>query len=99
MPRRVFWSILAGVAFVAVAAAICWTGTLLVVLYGCAFGLIVLPLAIGIHWLVQRRYRRKVVFMPGFSRLAPGSSIVQPGSSLRRRGEPSTVDAPPGAGP
>jgi hypothetical protein len=55
----------------------------------------VLLIVIVVQWLLQRRYRRQLIFMPGFSRVAPGSSIVRGGSSHRRR-DPSTVDAPPG---
>lgn len=98
LPRRARGAILGVLGFLALAAGLCWPFALAMFLYGCSFGLLVLPLAIGIHWFLQRRYRRRVMFMRGFSRLAPGSSIVQTGSSLRRRGEPSTVDAPPGAG-
>jgi hypothetical protein len=52
-----------------------------------------------LQWFFQRRYRRQVVFMPGFTRLATGSSLVKHGSSHRPRAEPSTVDAPVGSIP
>jgi hypothetical protein len=75
-----------------------WPELIPVVLYGCAPGALVLVLVIAVQWVLQRRYRRQVVFLPGFSRLAPGSSIIRSGSSHRRR-DASTVDVPPGAAP
>jgi hypothetical protein len=75
-----------------------WPGLLPVVLYGCEPGLVVLLLVVGFLWFRQQRYRRQVVFMPGFSRVSTGSSVISAGSSQRRR-EPSTIDGPlPGAG-
>jgi hypothetical protein len=64
-----------------------------VVLYGIQPGVLVLVLVGGFLWLRQHRYRRQLVFMPGFSRTSPGSSVMRAGSSHRPRGEPSTVDA------
>ena len=46
------------------------------------------------QWLLQRRYRRQVVFMPGFSRARPGSSMVRVNNAGPRPKEVSTVDVP-----
>jgi hypothetical protein len=51
---------------------------------------------VGIHQLVQERYRRQLVFMPGFTRTKAGSTITRTNSAKVLR-EASTVDAPPGA--
>ncbi|HXG08510.1 MAG TPA: hypothetical protein VNK04_01855, partial [Gemmataceae bacterium] len=55
-----------------------WPSVLAVVLYGCQPGLVVLLLVLGFHWLLQHRYRRQVVFLPGFTRLRKsGSSLIR----------------------
>jgi hypothetical protein len=64
-----------------------------VVLYGCEPGAAVLAVVLLVQWTLQERYRRQVVFMPGFQRLKPGSSLVRQGSAARSR-DASTVDAP-----
>jgi hypothetical protein len=62
----------------------------------CQPGLVVLFAVLAAQGYLQRRYRRRVVFMPGFTRqTAPGSSLVRNGSGTRSRREPTTVDAPP----
>ncbi len=94
LPRFVVGSIVALVAATIVVAAVVAPGALDLIASGCLPGVLVLLLVAGIQWGLRRRYRRQVVFMPGFSRLAPGSSIVRGNSSQRRR-EPSTVDVPP----
>jgi hypothetical protein len=73
-----------------------WPRSLPAVVFGCLPGLAVLVLALGMQWLLQRRYRRQVVFMPAFTRVVPGSSVLRGTGSSRQRHEPSTVDAPPG---
>jgi hypothetical protein len=98
LPRVVFWGLVVVIGVAVLTAGLFWPSLLPVLAYGCEPGTVVLVAVIGIQWLVQHRYRRQLVFMPGFSRLAPGSSIVRnattPSSSQRRRGDPSTVDGP-----
>ena len=50
-----------------------------------------------LQWMLQRRYHRQVIFMPGFTRLKPGSSLQRTGSRNVPRGQ-STVDEPPKRG-
>ena len=95
LPRALFWALVVLLGLGGLAASLFWPGVLLAVLYGCEPGLVVLLIVVGVQWLLQRRYRRQLIFMPGFTRVAPGSSIMRGGSSNRHR-EPSTVDAPPG---
>jgi hypothetical protein len=98
LPRAFFWSVAVVLALAVVLASLFWPGILGPVLYGAEPGALVLVPLLGLHWLRQQRYRRQVVFLPGFTRMKPGSSLVRNGSSAsgtRPRGEPSTVDAPP----
>lgn len=45
--------------------------------YGCEPGFAVLLLVLGVQWFLHERYRRRVVLLPGFSRMGSGSSLVQ----------------------
>jgi hypothetical protein len=102
LPRMVLWAVLVVLGLAVLVAALLWPRTMPALLYGCQPGLVVLLVVMAVQWLLQRRYRRQLIFMPAFSRVMPGSSM--PGSSIirgsgsgQRRHEPSTVDAPPGA--
>ena len=64
--------------------------------YGCQPGAVVMLAVLGLQWLMHRRYRRQIVFLPSFSRSRAGSSLIRKTpSNLPQSGEPSTVDAPP----
>jgi hypothetical protein len=92
--RALCWMVVAALGLGAAAVAVLWPGVMPAVVYGCEPGFAVLVLVVAVQWMLQRRYRRQLVFMPGFTRLKPGSSLVRAGSSNRPR-EPSTVDVPP----
>jgi len=94
LPRAVFWGTLAATGVGALLAGLFWPGVLSAILYGCEPGALVLLPVLGFQWVLHQRYRRQVVFLPGFTRVKAGSSLVR-GSSNRPRGEPSTVDAAP----
>jgi hypothetical protein len=94
---RVFGATVVVLGLAVVLIGILWPSVLPVIAYGCEPGAVVLLLVVSFLWIRQHRYRRQLVFMPGFSRLGPGSSVMHAGSSHRPRGEPSTVDAPLGA--
>jgi hypothetical protein len=96
LPRAVFWGTLAVIGVGALLAGLFWPGVLGAVLYGCQPGALVLLPVLGVQWLVHQRYRRQVVFLPGFTRVKAGSSLTR-GAAGRPRGEPSTVDAEPAA--
>jgi hypothetical protein len=97
-PLRVLsWVTVALVGLAGAAAATLWPGILPEILYGCEPGLAVLIPIVVVHWMVQKRYRRQLVFMPGFTRLKAGSSMVRAGSGTTRPTEPSTVDKQPAA--
>ena len=81
------------VALVVLMTGVLWPTLLPVALYGSEPGIVVLALVLGFLWLRQQRYRRQLIFMPGFSRMAPGSSVVRTGGSSRLPREASTVDA------
>jgi hypothetical protein len=94
LPRPVFWGTLAALGVGALLAGLFWPGVLGAILYGCQPGLLVLLPVLAVQWVAHQRYRRRVVFLPGFKRLKAGSSLTR-GSGSRPRGEPSTVDAAP----
>jgi len=94
LPRAVFWGTLAATGVGLLLAGLFWPGVLAAILYGCEPGALVLLPVLAVQWLLQQRYRRQVVFLPGFTRMKAGSSLVR-GSSNRPRGEPATVDATP----
>lgn len=75
------------------ATTLFWPGLLPWLVYGCQPGLAVLLIVLGVQWLLQERYRRQVIFMPGFSRVSSNSSLVRAGGNRPR--EASTVDVPP----
>ncbi len=59
--------------------------------YGAQTGLAVLAVLLLILWVRKQRWRRQVVWLPGFTRLKVGSSLTR---AARPLAEPSTVDAP-----
>jgi hypothetical protein len=98
LPRFVFWPLAVCLGLAIVLAGLYWPGIFGPVLYGAEPGFLVLAVMLLLQWGLQQRYRRQVVFLPGFARVKAGSSLIRNGSSnaaARPRGEPSTVDAPP----
>jgi hypothetical protein len=96
LPRPAFGLAVAVLALMVAAAGLTWPGVFPLVAYGCEPGALVLALLLAVQWFLQRRYQRRVVFMPGFTRARPSSSLSR-GSSSQRPREVSTIDAPPGA--
>jgi hypothetical protein len=108
-PRVLLWVLATVLCLGGAAAGIYWPGLLMAVIYGCEPGVVVFAFILAIQWMLQQRYRRRVVFLPGFTRTKQGSSQVRPPTPSLRRGqgeggtgagdrsrlEPSTVDAPP----
>ncbi len=78
-PPRLFWPQRARAGQSAAAVGRVWPGLLGAVIYGAQPGLAVLLVVLPLQWLLQERYRRRVVFLPGFRRLKPGSSLVRAG--------------------
>lgn len=96
LPRWAFWLIFGVCAVGAVSFAVMCPAAAAPVLFGMQPGAVLLIICIGLHLVLQEKYRRQLVFLPGFTRAKPSSTIVRPGSGQRPR-EASTVDAPPGA--
>lgn len=97
-PASWLWPVLVLGMLAAAAGMLFWPTIFGSVVYGCEPGLLVLMAAIVLQWLMHRRYRRQIVFLPSFSRGRAGSSLLRKSSSHRPpSGEPSTVDAPPPA--
>jgi hypothetical protein len=98
-PSGLGWLLALVIGLAAAGVGLFWPSVLAAVMYGCEPGVAVLLLVLGSQWLLHQRYRRQVVFLPGFKRTKSGSALLRGGSSNRpRTGEPSTVDAPPPAG-
>ncbi len=92
-----------------VIAGVFWPGLLAAIFFGCQPGLLVLALVLLIQLLLHERHRRRLVFLPSFSRRT-GSSLndtsLRPSSARRvgprsgapprasMPGEPSTIDEP-----
>jgi hypothetical protein len=94
-PRGIGWMLAVGAALGIAALGLFRPQLLAFVVYGMEPGLLVLVVVLCMQWLIHQRYRRQVVFLPGFQRTKQGSSIQRVGGSNRPRGEPSTVDSPP----
>ena len=88
--RTLFWLCLVALAGVVAAVGILWPAALPAVVYGCEPGALVLLAALAVQALVHARYRRRVVFMPGFKRAKSGSSLIQ--TSNHRGRELSTIE-------
>jgi hypothetical protein len=97
LPRGVLAVAVLAVGLAVAATSVWWPATLPPVLYGCEPGAVALVLILLVQWTVHQRYRRQVLFLPGFTRVKTGSSIA--GSSGRRpHGELSTIDGPAAIG-
>jgi hypothetical protein len=58
-------------------------------------GIAVFVCVLAVRWALQHRYRRRVLFLPSFTRtVSPGSSAQRASISARSRVEPSTIDVP-----
>lgn len=96
LSRSFLWFLggLAGMGVLAVSWL--WPDTVALLMFGCQPGLLVLIVILAVQWTVRQRYRRQVVFMPGFARLKPGSSLARKQGSGARPRDPTTADAPVG---
>jgi hypothetical protein len=92
LPRGLFWPLLALLLVGLLLIAVLWPTAFRAFVFGCQPGALVLLVVIIVQLTLHRRYRRQVVFLPGFRRRKSGSSLVRAGA---RRREPSTVDEPP----
>jgi hypothetical protein len=95
--RPWLWPVAALAALGLVVAALLWPTVLGQVAYGCQPGAAVLVVVAGVQWLLHERYRRRVIFLPSFSRTRANSSLLR-AEAARPPGEPSTVDAVPRTG-
>jgi hypothetical protein len=80
-----------------VALAVTCPALLPALYYGSQPALFVIVLMLVVLWLLQERYRRQLVFIPGFARLKAGSSLI-PAPATGKRRDASTIDAPVPAG-
>jgi hypothetical protein len=107
--RWLFWSIVAAAGAAAAVAAFAWPQPAGEFFAGAQPGLLGLGLLFGAQWWLHRRYRRRLEYMPAFTRVPAQSSLLRaapaprsshPGSGRTQvrpaadHGEPSTVDQP-----
>ncbi len=97
LARSIFWFLVVSLGLGLIVGGFLWPAWVPALLFGAQPGALVLGLILGIHWVLNERYRRQVIFMPGFTRLKPGSSLLQNPPAPRPR-EASTVDAPAPSG-
>jgi hypothetical protein len=97
-PSAVGWlAVLSLVLCVLAAISWWWPAMLAALLYGAAPGLLVTAMLFLSQWLLHERYKRQLVFLPGFTRVKDGSSLIRSNSTPRVL-EPSTIDAPQALG-
>jgi hypothetical protein len=89
-----FWLALAALPVLLGVIALRWPQPVTAGLVAGAPGAIVLGLVLLAQWLLRRRYHRRVVFMPGFTRIPAAESSKSRSPSSQQRLQPSTVDAP-----
>lgn len=93
LPRSLFWALVAGLGMLVAAVSALWPSTLPLLTYGCEPAALVLLLVVCVQWTLHQRYRRRLIFLPSFTRVKGGSSLIRPTSQPLR--EPSTVDQLP----
>jgi hypothetical protein len=92
-----YWPLLALLTLVAALAALFYPTMFWAIVYGSEPGVVALIVVLAFQWMLHRRYRRQIVFLPSFNRGRPGSSLLRKSTPQRsQNSEPSTVDAPPG---
>lgn len=74
---RWFWPVLIALVLGIGVAGLVWPSVVSAFLYGAQPGLAVVLVVLGVQWLLHERYRRRVVFLPGFRRVKTGSSLVR----------------------
>jgi hypothetical protein len=74
---RWFWGLILALGLATAGLGLVWPGLLTVLIYGGQPGFAVLLVILSVQWFLHERYRRRVVFMPGFRRVKSGSSMVR----------------------
>ncbi len=93
MSRLAYWILLFLLGLSALVVGIVCPALLPPLAFGLQPGVVLFAAFIGVHWLIQERYRRQLVFMPGFVRPKIGSTMMRSNSAQRPR-EASTIDKP-----
>jgi hypothetical protein len=92
---RGLWLGLALIAFLVGTLVTLWPGIMIQVIYGCEPAVLVLIVILAAKYWLFRRYRRQVVFLPGFTRRKTPSSLArQPSSVSRPAGESAILEQP-----
>lgn len=94
LPRWALWLLALAVGIGGLVVEIVCPALLPPLLFGAQPGLVLLVIFITAYWLMQERYRRQLVFLPGFARTKSASTVVRSSAPQRAR-ETSTLEAPP----
>jgi hypothetical protein len=94
MPRLAYWLMLLFIALIGLAAGALIPALMPPLLFALQPGFVLFVVFVVAHGLIQERYRRQLIFMPGFVRPQTGSTMVRTNSSPKRPREASTIDAP-----
>ena len=95
-PPPTGWLALVAIALAGVATTgWLWPTILPAVIYGAAPGLLVLGVLLLLQWLMHERYKRQLLFLPGFTRVKT-AALLPKANGVQRGREASTIDAPPG---
>ena len=92
MPRWAFWLGLVIFALGLVTLALNFPTILPAAIYSLQPGVALFLTIIAIHWLIQERYKRQLVLMPGFTPAQSGSTLQR--TKIAKPREASTLDAP-----
>jgi hypothetical protein len=95
LPRTLLWLAALGLGTGVLAGGLLWPGLIPALVFGCEPGALVLIVLVGIQWMLQKTYRRRLVFMPGFNRRKANSSLIRAANNNRQ--EAPTIDAPTAA--
>jgi hypothetical protein len=98
VPRAAFWWFLLSFPLAGLLLYLVCPSAVPPILFGVQPGVFLFVVFMGTHWLLQERYRRQLVFLPGFSRAKPGSTMTR-NHSVKQPREASTIDTPGAAAP
>jgi hypothetical protein len=94
LSRWVFWSLLCALGLAAGATELLWPGLVSLMAYGSLPGIVVLALVVAVYGVLRHRQRRRVVLMPGFTRVKTGSSLNRANEIAKPREAPPAPEPP-----
>jgi hypothetical protein len=88
------WLLIVAVAVAVLGVVVFYPALAGQIAFGCQPGVLALLLVVLLQWAAHERYRRRIIFLPSFSRGRSGSSMLRQEQARLPHGEPSTVDVP-----